>query len=476
MSIGNIVKKIQKIMRNDTGIDGDAQRISQICWMFFLKIIDDQDAALKEMRSDFRSPIPEKLRWSSWAANPEGMTGAELLRFVDDELFPRLKNLPAGGDARRRIVREVFEDAYNYMKSGQLMRQVINNIQSIDFNKLAETQHFGEIYEQILNDLQSAGNAGEYYTPRALTAFIVQRIDPKPKEILLDPACGTGGFLTCAIRHMHERHIKRSTQKKTMENNLRAIEKKPLPHMLCITNMLLHKVEAPSFVRHDNTLARPYTSYSNADRVDIVLTNPPFGGAEEAGVENNFPKEFRSRETADLFLVLIMRLLKPGGRCGIILPDGVLKNEGVKTRIREKLLKECNLHTIIRLPNSVFQPYAGERTNILFFVKGEETNNIWYYEHQVPAGQKRYSKTRPILLEHLQPCAEWWNNQRETENAWCVGIEEIKKRNYNLDFKKPGSEDVAENPQDAFKSLLASEKEVTKLREQLRKILSEPFV
>ena len=475
MDIGDIVKGVQNIMRKDVGVDGDAQRISQMCWMFFLKIIDDQEISLETTNRDFRSSVPKKLRWREWAANPEGITGEELLRFVDDELFPKLKNLSASGDPRRRIVREVFGDAYNYMKSGQLMRQVINKIHVVDFNKLAERRHFGEIYEQILNDLQSAGNAGEYYTPRALTAFMVERIDPKPKEILLDPACGTGGFLACAIRHMNERHIKKPTQRQAMGNNLRAVEKKPLPHMLCMTNMLLHNVESPDFVRRDNALARPYASYVNSDRVDIVLTNPPFGGEEEAGVENNFPKEFKTRETADLFLVMIMRLLKPGGRCGIVLPDSTLYGAGVKTRIKEKLLKECNLHTIIRLPNSVFSPYATVGTNLLFFVKGEETNNIWYYEHQVPSGQKRYSKTRPILLEHLKSCAKWWDNQRKTENAWRVGIKEIKARNYNLDFKNPNITGAAENPQDALKSLLASEREVIKLREQLREILSEPF-
>src|ERR1700730_16240141 len=254
MSVRTTVKSIQDIMRQDTGVDGDAQRISQLCWMFFLKIIDDQDQELELLSTDYRSPIPKKYQWRGWAGDPEGITGEELLAFVNSELFPALKNLPTStkpGD-RRRVVKDVFEDAYNYMKSGQLMRQVVNKISGVDFNNLAERQHFGDIYEQILTDLQSAGNAGEYYTPRAVTAFMVDRIDPRPGEILLDPACGTGGFLTCAIRHMR-----------------------------CVTNMLLHGIENPSFVRHDNTLARPYISYTQSDRVDIVLTNPPFGGREE---------------------------------------------------------------------------------------------------------------------------------------------------------------------------------------------------
>lgn len=246
-------------MRQDNGVDGDAQRISQLCWMFFLKIIDDQDQELEEMRDNYRSPIPEKFQWRNWAADPEGITGDELLSFVNAELFPALKELPAAGseDGRRRIVRDVFEDAYNYMKRGQLMRQVINKINEVDFNNLKERQHFGDIYEQILNDLQSAGNAGEYYTPRAVTAFMANRIDPRPGEILFDPACGTGGFLTCAVQHMRERYIKSPEDEKRMQDCLRATEKKQLPHMLCVTNMLLHNIDDPSFVRHDNTLARP---------------------------------------------------------------------------------------------------------------------------------------------------------------------------------------------------------------------------
>ncbi len=312
MSVRNTVKSIQDIMRKDVGVDGDAQRISQLCWMFFLKIIDDQDQELEMMRKDYVSPIPKKLQWRNWAADPEGITGDALLVFINDTLFPTLKELPTTGKSgnRARVVRSVFEDAYNYMKSGQLMRQVINKISGVDFNNLSERQHFGDIYEQVLNDLQSAGNSGEYYTPRAVTAFMVQQVDPKPGEVLFDPACGTGGFLTCSIRHMRERYVKKPADEKTMQEGLRAVEKKQLPHMLCVTNMLLHGVEDPSFVRHDNTLARPYISYGASDRVDVVLTNPPFGGKEEDGIESNFPKHFQTRETADLFLALIIRLLK----------------------------------------------------------------------------------------------------------------------------------------------------------------------
>ena len=471
-------------MRQDTGVDGDAQRISQLCWMFFLKIIDDQDQELELMSPGYESPIPATLRWRSWAGDPEGITGEQLLAFINGELFPTLKALSVsghGGD-RRRVVRDVFEDAYNYMKSGQLLRQVVNKINGVDFNDLAERQHFGDIYEQILNDLQSAGNAGEYYTPRALTSFMVDRIDPKLGEVLFDPACGTGGFLTGSIRHIRKRYVKKPEDEIEMQAALRAVERKQLPHMLCVTNMLLHGIENPSFVRHDNTLARPYISYTKADRVDIVLTNPPFGGREEDGIESNFPTQFQTRETADLFLALIVRLLKPGGRAAVVLPDGSLFGEGVKTRLKEHLMEECNLHTIVRLPNSVFKPYANVGTNLLFFEKGEPTKDIWFYEHQVPAGQKAYSMTKPIRVEHLQGCIDWWGGQKrtgreETPQAWKVTAASVKASGYNLDIKNPHTvADDHGDPALLLESLNSAELEASALRHQLKVILAEALI
>jgi type I restriction enzyme M protein len=484
MSVRTVVKSIQDIMRQDAGVDGDAQRISQLCWMFFLKILDDQDAQLNLMEPSYSSPLPDELRWETWAADPEGMTGDELLGFINGTLFPRLKDLtPAGPQAhRQRMVRSVFEDAYNYMKSGQLLRQVINKINEVDFNNLADRQHFGDVYEQVLNDLQSAGHAGEYYTPRAVTTFMSERIDPMPGEIVLDPACGTGGFLTCSIRHMRERYVKTPKDEQLMQESLRAVEKKPLPHMLCTTNMLLHGIEAPGFVRHDNTLARPYVSYGSEDRVDIVLTNPPFGGKEEAGLESNFPSHLQTRETADLFLALIIRLLKSGGRAAVVLPDGSLFGEGVKTRLKEILLEECNLHTIVRLPNSVFKPYASIGTNLLFFEKGEPTAETWYYEHRVPEGQKAYSMTKPIRVEHLQGCVDWWGgtdrkDRVETEVAWRVSIDQVKERGYNLDIKNPHV--VADNhgdPVDLLARLDAAESLAADLQNRLKSILEDALL
>ena len=484
MSVRALVKSIQDIMRKDSGVDGDAQRIGQLCWMFFLKIVDDQDRELELMRDDYVSPIPERLHWRNWAADPEGMTGDALLDFVNGTLFPALQSrqAKAGADNRRRVVRDVFEDAYNYMKSGHLMRQVINSINGIDFNDLTKRQHFGDIYEQILNDLQSAGNAGEYYTPRAVTAFMADRIDPKPGETLFDPACGTGGFLTCALRHMRERYVKRPEDERAMQAGLRAVEKKQLPHMLCVTNMLLHGIEDPGFVRHDNTLARPYTSWAREERVDIVLTNPPFGGKEEDGIESNFPQHFRTRETADLFLALIVRLLKPGGRAAVVLPDGSLFGEGVKTRLKEHLMAECNLHTIVRLPNSVFRPYASIGTNLLFFEKGEPTGETWFYEHPVPEGQKAYSMTRPIRFEHLQPCIDWWGGverrgREETERAWKVPVEDAKARGYNLDIRNPHmQEDGPGDPAELLQRLVAAEAEAAAFQGRLKDLLAEALL
>jgi type I restriction enzyme M protein len=484
MIVRTTVKSIQDIMRQDVGVDGDAQRISQLCWMFFLKIIDDQDQDLEIARDDYRSPIPKKYQWRTWAADPEGITGEELLTFVNDELFPALKNLSVSnkpGD-RRRVVRDVFEDAYNYMKSGQLMRQVINRINEVDFNDLKERRDFGEFYEQLLNDLQSAGNAGEYYTPRAVTAFMTQMIDPKPGEILLDPACGTGGFLTGAINHMRKAYVKRPEHEARMQASLRAVEKKQLPHMLCVTNMLLHGIEDPSFVRHDNTLARPYISYTASDRVDIVLTNPPFGGREEDGIEQNFPQHFRTRETADLFLALIIRLLKPGGRAAVVLPDGTLFGEGVKTRLKEHLMQECNLHTIVRLPNSVFKPYASIGTNLLFFEKGEPTKDIWFWEHRVPEGQKAYSMTKPIRFEHFKECIDWWGGKsrkgrKEGPRAWKVTAEEVKARGYNLDIKNPNTVEADHGePEELLANLTVAEAETARLRNELKAILAEALL
>jgi len=378
-----------------------------------------------------------------------------------------------------------FADANNYMKNGTLMRQVVNKINGIDFNASEDRHLFGDIYEKILKDLQSAGNAGEFYTPRAVTRFIVEQVDPRLGETVFDPACGTGGFLTCAIDHLRDQ-AKTDKDMATLQNCFSGIEKKHLPHVLCMTNLMLHGIDVPSTVRHDNTLSRPLTDWKPKEYRDVVVTNPPFGGMEEDGIEANFPREFRTRETADLFLVLIMRVLKPGGRAGLVLPDGTLFGEGVKTRIKEKLLSECNLHTIVRLPNGVFNPYTGIKTNLLFFTKGQPTREVWYYEHPYPKGAKSYNKGKPIRIDEFKPERKWWgkpdksgrySKRKETEQAWRVSIEDIKAGNYNLDLKNPHNADTrpgkVEDLLPEYEKLLAQIAETrSKLKQELHHALT----
>jgi len=483
-NVSGIIKSIQDIMRKDVGVDGDAQRISQLVWMFFLKIFDDREDELELLEDNYKSPLPKHLRWRAWAKDPEGMTGDELSDFVNLQLFPTLKNkLNTLGPAGKRalVVRDVFEDAYNYMKSGTLMRQVINKICEIDFNVQKDRHTFGSIYEQILKDLQSAGNAGEFYTPRAVTRFIVNRIDPQLDEAVLDPACGTGGFLTCTIDHKRENYVKTAADEEILQTSIRGVDKKSLPYMLCITNMILHGIDTPTNIKHDNTLSRPLRDYTNKDRVNVIVTNPPFGGMEEDGIENNFPATFRTRETADLFVTLIIHLLKDQGRAAVVLPDGFFFGEGMKTRLKEKLMDECNLHTIVRLPNGVFNPYTGIKTNLLFFTKGRPTEQIWYYEHPYPEGVKSYNKTKPMRFEEFQTEIDWWGNEAdgfaarvETEQAWKISIDDIKARNYNLDIKNPHvGEQVSYDPDELLEKYAKQQQEISRLRDQLETILAE---
>lgn len=483
-NVSGVIKSIQDLMRKDVGVDGDAQRISQLVWMFFLKIYDDRETELELVEDDYKSPIPKHLRWRNWAADKEGMTGDELADFVNMQLFPTLKEkLKATGvNAERvKVIRSVFEDAYNYMKSGTLMRQVINKINEIDFNSSADRQTFGNIYEQILKDLQSAGNAGEFYTPRAVTEFMVDRLAPQLKESVLDPACGTGGFLSNVIDYKRKNFVKSTRDEEALKKSIYGVEKKTLPHMLCTTNMILHGIDIPVNIKHDNTLSRPLRDYTASDRVDVIITNPPFGGMEEDGIENNFPTAFRTRETADLFLLLITHLLRNEGRAGVVLPDGFLFGEGMKTRLKEKLLTECNLHTIVRLPNGVFNPYTGIKTNLLFFTKGKPTKHIWYYEHPYPEGVKSYNKTRPMRFEEFAAEIAWWGNEKddfktrgENEYAWKVPVEEIVKRNYNLDISNPHvGEQISHDPDVLLAHYKVEQQRISDLRSQLKAILAE---
>lgn len=444
MSVGTLIKGIQGIMRKDVGVDGDAQRISQICWLLFLKIYDDREQEWEFTQPDYRSPLQSQFQWSNWAKNPEGMTGDELIEFVNNELFPALKGLAnkAGVSEQGRVIGAVFEDTYNYMKSGTLLRQVVNTIEEgVDFNSSNDRHLFNDIYEKILADLQSAGNAGEYYTPRAVTQFMVDILNPQLGESVLDPACGTGGFLTCVIEHLNTQ-VKTPDHKRQLQESIHGIEKKPLPHMLAMTNMMLHGIDVPTQIRHDNTLARSYKDYGPRDRVDIILTNPPFGGMEEDGIEKNFLAKHQTRETADLFMALIMHLLKPTGRAAVVLPDGFLFGEGVKTTLKRELLEEFNLHTIVRLPKGVFAPYTSINTNILFFEKGGPTKDLWFFEHPYPEGYKSYSRSKPLTIAEFDREKAWWGGpqrkgRKTTEHAWKISAKDLAARNYNLDCKNP---------------------------------------
>jgi type I restriction enzyme M protein len=440
INLSGMMKSIRNIMREDTGLNGDAQRIEQLGWMIFLKVLSDKEKELEIMEDDYTSPLPAKYHWDEWAGDDEGMTGDKLLQFVDQKLFPDLKNFDVSdGNKRALIIREVFEGNHNYMKSGINLRRVLNKLNELDFN-VAEKRHlFGDIYEGILKELQSAGKSGEFYTPRAVTQFLTDMIDPQLGEKILDPACGTGGFLTCTIEHL-KKQIKRANQRKKLQDNVIGWEYKPLPFLLATTNLILHDIEIPNLT-YEDSLSRPLNEYKQKDRVNIIFTNPPFGGVVANGYEKNFPQNFRTKESADLFLVLMIRLLKDGGRAGIVLPDGSLTGDGVKQRIREKWLTECNLHTIIRLPNSVFKPYATVATNLLFFEKGKPTKDIWYYEHKLPEGQKAYSKTKTIKTEEFDSIKKWWEKRKECEVAWKVPIKTIKESGWNLDVKNPNKEE-----------------------------------
>lgn len=481
MSISSVIKSIQDIMRKDAGVDGDAQRLGQMSWLLFLKVFDAQEEELELEQDDYQAPINEKYLWRNWAADEEGITGEKLLEFVNDDLFHYLKNMPVNGEKNPRglVVKSAFSDAFNYMKNGTLLRQVINKLNEIDFTDSKERHLFGDIYEQILRDLQSAGNSGEFYTPRAVTRFIVNRLDPKLGETIMDPACGTGGFLACSVDHVKEHYVKTAADHQTLQTQIHGVEKKQLPHLLCTTNMMLHGIEVPVQIKHGNTLNKPLANWDS--NINVIATNPPFGGTEEDGIEKNFPAEMQTRETADLFLQLIVEVLDQDGRAGVVLPDGTLFGEGVKTKIKKMLTEECNLHTIVRLPNGVFNPYTGIKTNILFFTKGKPTKDVWFYEHPYPEGVKNYSKTKPMKFEEFQQEIDWWGNEAdgftsrvENEHAWKVSIEDIIARNFNLDIKNPHQDEViSHDPQELLASYQQQQQEIAELRNQLKNILGD---
>ena len=430
-NLSGFVKRIRDIMRNDAGINGDAQRIEQIAWMLFLKVYDAKEQDWEFDEDNYASIIPEECRWSNWAADDrsgKAMTGDALLNFVNNTLFPTLKELEVDihTPIKKSIVKTTFADANNYMKDGVLLRQVINVIDELDLSDYEESHTFGEIYESILKELQSAGSAGEFYTPRAVTDFMAKMIKPQIGEKMADFACGTGGFITSWLKEL-QKQVKSTADAKKYSESIYGIEKKQFPYMLCITNMLLHGLDVPE-VYHDNSLLKDVLDYTDDDRFDVILMNPPYGGSEKADVKNHFPSDLASSETADLFMSVIMYRLKENGRCAVILPDGFLfGTDNAKINLKKKLLSEFNLHTVIRMPSSVFSPYTSITTNILFFDNTHPTEETWFYRLDMPEGYKHFSKTKPMKLEHFAPVVEWWNNRQEMT---VDGFDKAKKYTY----------------------------------------------
>lgn len=498
MALNNFVKSIRNIMRNDAGINGDAQRIEQIAWMLFLKIYDEKENDWEFNEDNYQSFIPEECRWRSWAKDERdgnALTADALLDFVNNTLFPTLKSLEVTPETpvRSRIVRTTFEDANQYMKDGVLLRQIINIIDDLNLSDYNESHAFGEIYETILKEMQSAGSAGEFYTPRALTDFMAEIINPQIGEKMADFACGTGGFITSWLKALDKKVQETNTAdaQKEYTNSIYGIEKKQFPYMLCVTNMLLHGIEAP-LVLHDNSLNKDVLNYTDEEKFDVVLMNPPYGGSEKNDIKQHFPSDLSSSETADLFMVLIMYRLKKSGRAAVILPDGFLFGaDNAKLAIKEKLLREFNLHTIVRLPGSIFAPYTSIATNILFFnneqAEGAEegfcTEKTWFYRLDMPEGYKHFSKTKPMRSEHCEPLRTWWCNRAEIvsedgkdEKARAFSAQELLTLGCNFDqckFPKEEEEILApaELLESYYKRRFALEHEIDRTLAEVQRIL-----
>lgn len=485
-NLSGFIKRLRDIMRNDAGINGDAQRIEQITWMLFLKVYDAKESDWEMNEDDYTSIIPNECRWINWAHDDKtgvALTGDDLLNFVNNTLFPTLKNLAVTRETpiKKAIVQTVFQDANNYMKDGVLLRQVINVIDEIDFGDYNESHAFGEIYETILKELQSAGSSGEFYTPRAVTDFMAKMIEPKIGETMADLACGTGGFITSWLKELHQK-VETVADEEAYSSSIYGIEKKQFPYMLAVTNMLLHDLDVPQ-IYHDNTLLRDVLDYTDDDKFDVILMNPPYGGSEKADVKSHFPADLASSETADLFMSVIMYRLKEKGRAAVILPDGFLfGTDNAKVNIKKKLLNEFNLHTIIRLPSSVFSPYTSITTNILFFDKTGPTKEIWIYRLDKPEGYKNFSKTKPMKLEHFEPVISWWHQRQEIlvdgfDKAKKFTREELEEKYaYNLDLcGYPHEEEVILAPHDLIheyqEERASLNAEIDRVLEEIEKLL-----
>lgn len=487
MGIGNIVKRLNDVMWKDDGVAGDAQRLEQIVWILFLKVYDDKEKLWEFHDSNFKSILPEDLRWRNWAVDKKdgnALTGDELLSFVNEKLFPGIEKLDINENTpiSKAIVKYTFDDVNNYMKNGILLRQVINIIDEIKFTNSNEKHEFNEIYETMLKELQSAGNAGEFYTPRPVTNFMVEMINPSLNDKIADFACGTGGFLTSTLDYL-KNQVKTVEDKELYDNSIYGIEKKSLPYLLCITNLLLHDIDEPN-IEHRNSFDRNVKDYKENEKYDVVLMNPPYGGHEVKNIQANFPSNLRGSETFDLFMTLIMYRLKQDGRCAVILPDGFLFGvDNTKVNIKEKLMKDFNLHTIVRMPSSVFAPYTSITTNILFFDKTKPTDKVWFYRMDMPEGYKNFSKTKPILNKHFDDVKEWWNDRKEiidekeseeqttTYKSKCYTIKEIIDNGYNIDLcGYPHKEEIILEPKELIEQY---QEQRASLNAEIDKILAE---
>ncbi len=468
-----VIKSARDAMRKDAGLNGDLDRIPQLAWLLFLKAFDGQEEIREVVDNNFQPAIVAPYRWRDWAADPNGRTGKVLLDFVNLELLPYLRGLSGtGAHDPRDVLAAVFKETNNRMLSGYLLRDVVNKVHSINFTSSDDIHTMAHLYESLLREVRdAAGDSGEFYTPRPIIRFMVDRVDPRLGEVVLDPGSGTNGFLVEALQHQAPQ-VRTVQQRRELHNNLRGIEKKPLPFLLGVMNLVLHGVGQPNIARA-NALAMPITQISKGQRVDVVLTNPPFGGAEEASIQANFPSGRQTAETAWLFLQLVIRQLRDGGRCGIVVPHSVLFGGGVGARIKEQLLAECNLHTVVRLPEGVFEPYTAIPTNLLFFDKTGPTEEVWFYEIRPPEGRKKYSKTRPMRYEEFADCQAWWGDRRETDRAWRVPAATIKANGYNLDLRNPHRpEDLTHRPPaELLTELVDTEREIVVLLEKLEGVV-----
>ena len=469
--LASAIKVARDAMRKDAGLSGDLDRIPQLAWILFLKAFDGLEQDREVMEADYTPAIEAPFRWRDWAADPDGRTGEALLSFVNGELLPYLRGLSGTHEHDPRdVLAAVFRETNNRMLSGHLLRDVVNKVSEINFTSSDDIHTMAHLYESMLREMRdAAGDSGEFYTPRPVVRFMVQQVDPRLGEIVLDPACGTGGFLVETLEHLLPQ-VKTAQQRRSLQNDLRGIEKKPLPYLLGMMNLILHRVGQPNIVR-GNALARPITQISKRDRVDVILTNPPFGGEEEKTIQSNFPADKQTGETAWLFLQLVIRQLKDGGRCGIVVPNGLLFGGGVGARIKQQLLTECNLHTVVRLPDGVFEPYTAIPSNLLFFEKTGRTKDVWFYEIPPPEGRKKYSKTKPMRFEDFSECQAWWSAREENEHAWHVPVADLEATDFNLDRRNPNRpDDLSHRPPDELiAELIATEREILSLLEELER-------